>query len=298
MDKMERIRGSAALRQVKKYALIVLGCAIYGLGFQSFLFPNNIVGGGLVGVSMILNRLIPVPVGVMTALLNIPLFLISWRHFGLDFMLSSFVGTILLSASMDVFAAFGLPAATADPMLGAIIGGVIKGVGLGTVYCVGATTGGIDIVAKFLRRRYSHINFGTIVLMIDVSIIILYALTLPGKSYESAMYSLIAMFVTTKVIDLLLYGLDNASLCYIISSRSAEITDAITNGAMHRGVTVLEGQGAYSHERKQVVMCVIKRNQVPEIRRIVREIDGKAFVIVSDAKNVFGNGFENIAEVR
>lgn len=298
MDKMERIRGSAALRQVKKYALIVLGCAIYGLGFQSFLFPNNIVGGGLVGVSMILNRLIPVPVGVMTALLNIPLFLISWRHFGLDFMLSSFVGTILLSASMDVFAAFGLPAATADPMLGAIIGGVIKGVGLGTVYCVGATTGGIDIVAKFLRRRYSHINFGTIVLMIDVSIIILYALTLPGKSYESAMYSLIAMFVTTKVIDLLLYGLDNASLCYIISSRSAEITDAITNGAMHRGVTVLEGQGAYSHERKQVVMCVIKRNQVPEIRRIVREIDDKAFVIVSDAKNVFGNGFENIAEVR
>lgn len=298
MKMTDTIKNSAALRQVKRYALIVLGCAVYGLGFQFFLYPNNIVGGGVVGISMILNRFLPLPVGLMTVLMNIPLFLIAWRRFGLDFMVSSFVGMLLLSVSMDAFAALGLPAATADPMLGAIIGGVLKGVGLGMVYCVGTTTGGVDIVAKLLRRKYSYINFGTIVLILDVSIIVLYALTLPGKSYESAMYSLIAMFVTTKVIDLLLYGIDNASLCYIISSKSAEITEAITNGTMHRGVTMLEGQGAYSHDRKQVILCVIKRTQIPEIRRIVRELDERAFVIVSDAKNVFGNGFENIAEVR
>ena len=288
---------SSALRQIKKYALIVLGCAIYAVGFQFFCFPNEIISGGVVGVAMIINALSGLPVGVLTILLNVPLFLIAWKHFGLDFLLGSLVGMLLMSVFVDLLAATGY-VATNDPMLGAVIGGVLKGAGMGLVFCVGATTGGMDIVVKFLRERYNHLNFGTLMLGIDVSVITLYALILSAHNYESAMYSLIAMFVSTKVIDLLLYGIDNSCICFIISENSEALIREITSGRMHRGVTLLEGEGAYSHREKKVIMCVVKRNQIPEVRRLVRGIDETAFVIMTDAKNVFGNGFGNIAEVR
>ena len=295
-DKPSR-KTNPALRQVKKYLLIVLGCAIYAVGFQFFCFPNRIISGGVMGIAMIINALSGLPVGVLTILINVPLFLLAWRHFGLDFLIGSLVGMLLMSVFVDVLAVTGY-VATSDPMLGAVIGGVLKGAGMGLVFCVGATTGGMDIVVKFLRQRYNYINFGTLMLVIDVSVIVLYALILSANNYESAMYSLIAMFVSTKVIDLLLYGIDNSCICYIISENSEALIREITSGHMHRGVTVLEGEGAYSHRKKQVIMCVVKRNQIPEVRRLVRGIDEQAFVIMTDAKNVFGNGFGNIAEVR
>jgi uncharacterized membrane-anchored protein YitT (DUF2179 family) len=197
----------------------------------------------------------------------------------------------LSSIFMDTLAVLNI-SLTDDPMLACIIGGAIKGIGLGTVYYVGATTGGVDIVAKLLRMKNPHINFGTLLMLLDAAIIVAYAIIL--NKYESAMYSVIAMFVVSKVIDLVLYGTDNSSVCYIISERSADIAHEIISGHMHRGVTILEGKGAYSGKDKQVIMCVIKRQQISEIRRIIRNIDDNAFFIVSDAKNVFGNGFESI----
>ena len=297
MERARSWRDSAVLRQIKKYVLIVLGCAVYGIGFQFFCFPNRIISGGVMGVAMIINALSGLPVGVLTILMNVPLFLVAWKHFGLDFLIGSLVGMLLMSVFVDLLAVTGY-SATSDPMLGAVIGGVLKGAGMGLVFCTGATTGGMDIVVKFLRQRYNHLNFGTLMLVIDVSVIVLYALILSAHNYESAMYSLIAMFVSTKVIDLLLYGLDNSCICYIISGNSEALIREITSGRMHRGVTVLEGEGAYSHQKKHVIMCVIKRNQIPEVRRLVRSVDEHAFVIMMDAKNVFGNGFGNIAEVR
>lgn len=297
MERARSWRDSAVLRQIKKYVLIVLGCAVYGIGFQFFCFPNRIISGGVMGIAMIINALSGLPVGVLTILMNVPLFLVAWKHFGLDFLIGSLVGMLLMSVFVDLLAVTGY-SATSDPMLGAVIGGVLKGAGMGLVFCTGATTGGMDIVVKFLRQRYNHLNFGTLMLVIDVSVIVLYALILSAHNYESAMYSLIAMFVSTKVIDLLLYGLDNSCICYIISGNSEALIREITSGRMHRGVTVLEGEGAYSHQKKHVIMCVIKRNQIPEVRRLVRSVDEHAFVIMMDAKNVFGNGFGNIAEVR
>ena len=288
---------SPALRLVKKYLLIVLGAAIYAIGFQFFCYPNHIISGGVIGIAMIINALSGLPVGVLTILMNVPLFLIAWKHFGLDFLIGSLVGMLLSSVFVDLLAASSY-VATNDAMLGAVIGGVIKGAGMGLIFCVGATTGGMDIVIKLLRQKYSHLNFGTVMLVVDVAVIALYAAILSAHNYESAMYSLIAMFASTKVIDLLLYGLDNSCICYIISENSEALIHEITSGRMHRGVTVLEGEGAYSHRKKHVIMCVIKRNQIPEVRRLVRGIDEQAFVIMTDAKNVFGNGFGNIAEVR
>ena len=295
MEKVKHPRGARLHRLVVKYSLITLGAVVYAIGFQYFMFPNHIVAGGVTGIAMILNRFTNWPVGMTVLVMNIPLFLIAWRHFGLDYLIGSLVGTAISSVCVDVFASTGI-VATTDPMLGSIIGGVIKGAGLGMIYYVGASTGGIDIVAKMLRQKYQQINFGTIVLILDVVIVAAYAFVL--QQYQSAMYSLIGMYVVSKVVDLALYGIDNSSLCYIVSEKSEELAKEIISGHVHRGVTILEGEGAYSHQTKHVIMCVIKRTQIGEMRRLVRRVDERAFFIVTDAKNVFGNGFENISEVR
>ncbi len=278
-----------------KYLAIVIGAAIYAVGFQFFLYPNNISSGGVVGTAMIINALAGTPVGIMTILLNIPLFVIAWRHFGLDFLVGSLTGMGLSSVLVDFFAACGF-SATSDPMLAAVMGGVVKGTGLGIVYYVGATTGGIDIIVKILRQKLASVNFGTIMLLLDAFIIMAYALVL-GR-YESAMYSLIAMYVTTKVVDLALYGIDNACMCYIISDRTADITEEIVSGPLHRGVTLLEGRGAYSGAHREVLMCVIKRTQIGQLKHLVRAVDERAFFVVTNVKNVFGNGFESFTEGR
>ena len=286
---------SPFLRRAIKCLMIVIGSAIYAIGFQFFLYPNDIVSGGVVGVAMIINAMTGLPVGMMTILMNIPLFLLAWRHFGLDFLIGSMAGMGISSAFVYLFALSGV-VLTNDPMLACIIGGVVKGAGLGIIYYVGATTGGVDILAKMFRQKYPQINFGTMILIMDVVIITAYALIF--KRHESAMYSVVAMFVVSKVVDLALYGLDNSSMCFIISEKSEELTQTIISGTMHRGVTILEGQGAYSHQQKHVIMCVIKRTQFGELRRVVRSVDENAFFVVTDAKNVFGKGFDSISEIR
>jgi len=282
-------------KKILKYLIVVMGCAVYAVGFQFFMFPNGIVSGGVTGVAMLINAFSGLPVGVLIILLNIPLFIVSWKHFGLDFIVGSLVGMIVSSVFIDLLASSNI-VLTGDSMLAAIIGGVIKGVGLGAVYYVGATTGGIDIVAKMLRQKYPQINLGTLILIMDTVIVVVYA-SVFGK-YESAMYALVAMFVVSKVIDLVLYGIDNSSLCYIISENAEELTKSILSGPLRRGVTILEGEGAYSHKQKHVLMCVIKRTQIAELRRLVRAVDENAFFIVTDVKNVFGKGFESISEIR
>ena len=280
---------------VWKYLLVVLGSFVYSVAFQCFLFPNEIVAGGVTGIAMIVNYFTHWPIGMMVVVMNIPLFALAWRQLGIDVLIGSLAGMAISSAFVDLMSLTDL-VLTQDPMLAAIIGGVIKGAGLGMIYYYGATTGGIDIVAKLLRKKYSQLNFGTIVLILDVAIIAGYALVV--GNYESAMYSVIAMFVVTKVIDLFLYGIDNSCVCYIISDKSDALTHEIISGHVHRGVTILEGVGAYSHQEKHVIMCVIKRNQIPELRRTIKSLDERAFVIVTDAKNVFGTGFESISDVR
>lgn len=278
---------------VIKYLLITIGSALFAAGFQFFLYPNSIIVGGVSGIAMIINMLTKLPVGLMSILLNIPLFIIAWKQFGTRFVISSFVGMLLSSVFVDIFAMFPY-SATDDMLLACIVGGAIKGFGLGIIYYAGATTGGSDIIAKFVRRRFPYVNFGTIVLLMDCTIIAAFALLF--NKIEAAMYAVIAMFIVSKVIDLVLYGIDNSNVCYIISNESEKITSAITE-RLNRGVTILQGEGAYSHQNKQVLLCVIKRPQIAEIRKLIRDIDINAFFIVTDAKNVFGRGFGDIADM-
>ncbi len=277
---------------IVKYVLVVLGSVLFAAGFQFFLYPNSIIVGGVSGVAMIINYLTELPVGIMTIILNIPLFVVAWKHFGVGFIISSLVGVLLSSVLVDVLAVLKY-CPTEDMLLACIIGGAIKGLGLGIIYYAGATTGGTDIIAKFVRLKFPYINFGTIVLLTDAVIILAFALIF--DKVEAAMYAVIAMFVVSKVIDLVLYGIDNSNVCYIISEKSAELVTEITD-RLSRGVTILEGKGAYSRKDKQVLLCVVKRTQIANIRKLIKNVDENAFFIVTDAKNVFGKGFGDIGD--
>lgn len=277
-----------------KYLMIIVGSALFAAGFQFFLYPNSIIVGGVSGIAMIINLLTKLPVGLLTIVLNIPLFIIAWRYFGTDFIVGSLVGMLLSSVFVDLFALLSI-SPTNDMLLACIIGGAVKGLGLGIVYYAGATTGGTDIIAKFIRLRFPYLNFGTVVLITDCFIIVAFAAIF--NKVESAMYAVITMFVVSKVVDLVLYGIDNSSVCYIISEKSDQLVTDITD-RLHRGVTILEGEGAYSHQNKQVLLCVVKRTQIADIRKMIKSIDENAFFIITDAKNVFGKGFGDIADFK
>lgn len=280
------------LSYLVSYAKIIGGGAIYGLGFQFFCYPNDVVSGGVAGIAMIINYLTGLPVGVMTILINIPLFLFSWKKFGLNFLIGSLVGMLSLSVSIDLFSLVDF-AFTHDVLLGAVFGGILKGLGLGLVCSANATTGGVDIVAKFLRRKYQYINFGTFMLILDVVVITAFALIF--DRYESGMYSVISLYLDSRLIDLVLYGAVNSKVCYVITDESAKVKDAIMN-KLHRGVTYLHGEGAWSGVEKDVILCVIKQSQIVELKKLVRESDENAFMIVSDSREVFGKGFTYIGD--
>ena len=287
---MKKLDSAKSRAMISKIARLILGCVIYGVGFQFFMYHNAIPTGGVTGVAMIINYLTGLPVGIMGIVINIPLFAVAWKKLGWRFLAASLVGMALSSLMVDALALTPVNL-TDDPLLGCVFGGLIKGFGLGLVYSTGATTGGVDIVAKLLRRKYQYINFGTIILILDVAIILAFAMTL-GK-YDSAMYGLMAMFISTKVIDFVLYGALTSKLCYIISDSSEKVKTDIVN-KLHRGVTLLRGEGAYSGREKQVLLCVVKRQQVMELRKLVRESDEKAFLIFTDARDVYGKGFMSI----
>lgn len=271
---------------------MILGSAMAAAAFQFFTFPNSIVSGGVTGVAQIVHLLTSLPTGVLNILLNIPLFIICWRHLGLRVLVGALAVMVMVSVFIDLFS-LTKTVATDDPLLASVYGGVLNGAGYGLVYTTGSTGGGIDILAKMLRRKYAHINFGNFILGMNVVVVLTFAVLF--QKYESCMYTMIEMFISSKVINLLLYGSNVSTVCYIISSVPAEISDAI-NREMHRGVTFLRGQGGWSGHDQPVILCVIKRPEIAHMRALVREVDANAFFIVTEAKDVFGKNFENIRQ--
>lgn len=271
---------------------ILVGSFIAAVGFQYFMYPNSIPSGSLTGVGQIINLLIHVPVGVITILLNIPLFAIVWKKLGRRFVVYSLICMLAVSVFIDLLALAPIRA-TSDSMLAAVYGGVLYGAGYGLVYTTGATGGGIDIPAKLLRMKYAYINFGMISMAIQGCIILAFALVF--RKIESCMYAIICSFITNKIVDLMLYGPATSRQCYIISERSDELRRAIVN-QLGSGGTLLEGKGAWSGQDKQVILCVIRPRQITALRRLVRTTDQKAFFIISDARCVYGKGFESLED--
>ena len=271
---------------------IFFGTLVTSFAFRYFTFPNNIVAGGITGISQIINLLTGFPIGVATIAFNVPLFIWAWRRLGRRFVILTGLCMVVSSVTIDLLEPIARPLTT-DPMLAAVYGGVFKGAGYGIVYTTGATSGGVDIPARILRRQYPYINFSTFSLGMNAVIIVAFAVIF--RRFDSCMYTLICMYISSKLISLILYGPINSRLCYIISERSDELRPAITE-RLGRGATMLQAHGAWSGREEQVILCVVKPPQIGRLRRMVREIDEHAFLVVSDARSVYGQGFENILQ--
>jgi uncharacterized membrane-anchored protein YitT (DUF2179 family) len=275
-------------KSILPYLWIILASAVYAMGFNWCYVPNGIAFGGLTGVAQLVHRVLPwAPVGTVVIVLNIPLFLLGWRLLGGRLLVSSAFAMAASSVCIDVLDSV-VQFSSMDPLLASVYGGVLIGASLGVVFQQGATTGGTDLIARLLKLPLPWLPVGKLLLAVDLVVIV--AVALVFRSLDSALYGGIALFLSSRIMDLVLYGMDNAKLAYIISERPAEISRAIL-GDMDRGVTVLKGQGAWSGEEKQVLFVAFKQRQIVHLKRIVKELDPDAFLIVCEAHEVLGDGF-------
>ena len=279
---------------VKKYlspvAAITLAAAIYAVGFVWCYVPNGIAFGGLTGVAQIINRLFPVlPIGITVIVLNIPLFLLGWKLIGGRLLVFSLYAMFLSSVFIDLLTTLR-DWQPMEPLLACIFGGLLVGASLGLVFLQGATTGGTDLLARLLKLKLAWLPMGRLLLGIDLAVILAAAAAF-GTLY-AALYGLVALYVSTLVMDGVLYGLDTAKVAYIISDKNAEIVRVIVRD-LDRGVTILHGQGGYTGKERKVLMCAFKQREIAAIRSAVKEIDPTAFLIVCNAHEVLGEGFRD-----
>ncbi len=274
----------AVAERFLSYTQILLGALIGGAAYPLFLTPNRIAPGGITGIAMILNHLLSWPVGTVSLILNIPLFLIGYRTMGRIFAFRSLLATILFSLFIDILP---LQPLTTDPLLGTLYGGVMLGIGLGLIMRGGATTGGSDMIARMVHKRFQYISVGSFLFAIDFAVV-LAAGFLIGTT--EALYALISIFLTAKVMDVIVIGFSSNKACFVISSRWKEISDRILQD-MNRGVTQLTSRGAYTGEERPTLLCVISRSEIMAFKRILREEDENAFVIIVEAHEAIGDGF-------
>ena len=275
-------------RMVRDYAWIALGSVLYSLSFDWFYVPNQIGFGGLTALGMILNYLSPaIPIGMVVLILNIPLFLLGWKFLGGHTLVSSLFAMTATSVLVDLIAAmYTFP--SMDPMLAAIFGGVSLGVSLGMIFSKGATTGGTDLTARLLKLPFAWLPMGKLLMVVDLTMLL--SVSLVFRSMESAMYGMISLYISTLVMDGVLYGLDQSKVAYIVTTRPQEIAAEIDR-QMDRGATFLHGEGSFSREEKLVLMCAFKQKQIVPLKALVHELDPEAFLIVCDAHEVLGQGF-------
>ncbi len=278
--------------KVKKIIVDILyffsGAIIYSVSVNMFLSPNGISPGGFTGVAAVINHITNIPTGAMLFAFNIPVLILGYIKMGGMFILKTSFVTVLVSLSLDVSAKL-LPIIRADGILVSMFGGILMGIGLSLILLRGATTGGVDIIAKFINRKYRHLSVGKIILMADGVVILLNALVY--KNAESALYSIVAMYMGTRLMDVLLYGADKGKIIYIITNSPDEICNEI-NHSVGRGVTKLSVTGAYTGETKIMLMCTVRIHEVAAIHDIVKQYDDHAFMVVSDAGEIIGEGFK------
>lgn len=271
---------------LKSYALITLGSVVYALSFDWFVAPNHFAMGGVTGLAQILHYLFPaVTVGAASALMNVPLFLIGWKKIGGHLLVSSLYAMVVSNAAIDGLNLL-FDFQPMDPILAAIFGGGVMGVGLGLVFAQGATTGGSDIVAKLLKLKWPWLPIGKLVMVPDTAVMLLVALTF--GQFSAMLYGFIKLYTCSRAMDAVLYGTVDSRVAYIISDKWRELSGTLLQ---RRGVTLLQGRGAYTGTEKQVLMIAFKEKEIVDLKRRVYELDPEAFLIVCDARDVLGNGF-------
>ncbi|NLF35008.1 MAG: YitT family protein [Clostridiales bacterium] len=281
-------------RKIIRSVLIILpASAVYALAFNWFYQPNHIAYGGATGIAQSVNAVFGWPsVGVLILIINVPLFLLGWRFLGGALLLSSLFAMTLSSLFIDLISSlFTFP--PMEPLLACIYGGGLVGASLGAIFLQDATTGGSDLAARLLKLKLAWLPIGRLVLGLDLLVIVIAGLVL--GNLDNALYGMVSLYISTLAMDGVVYGMDTARVAYIISDNPQEMTAAISQD-LARGITILHGAGAYSRAEKEVLLCAFKKRQIVALKRVVKETDPKAFLIVCDAHEVLGDGFRAYKE--
>lgn len=274
---------------LKNNGMWIIGCILYSIGVNSFAVPNSIAQSGVTGIAVILNHLFSVPVGTVNLLLNIPLLILMWIFLGKKLVARTLWVTVLLSAALDLVAMF-IPAYTGDKILASLFCGLLQGSGLGLIMITGATSGGTDIVARLVHKFFPHITIGRVVMLADA--VIIAAGMLVFGSIETGLYAIIVIFVSTKVIDSMIYGTGNGKMLMVVTDKADEVSKAIISSS-RRGVSIIPAIGAYTGESKNVLLCVARKHEISGIIKTIKSIDDKTFIIVSEANEILGEGFNH-----
>lgn len=274
-------------KQIWDCIFILTGGMIWAFGLNTFLIPNAIAAGGITGLAAAFCQFVPVSVGTLIILLNLPIFLFSIVKRGMGFSVRTFLVLCVTSVLIDVSGIF-MPVFSEDKLFAAIIGGVLCGVGLGLIFMRGFATGGTDLLASLISDRLPTVSYGRLVLMLDAVVVLIAAFCY--RDWRSGLYSALTVYVSGEVIDKVLSGATTGKSVYIISEKHAEISAAILE-RMQRGVTLLDGEGGFSRRRMPVLMTVVRKYELYRIKNIVTEYDREAFVTVGDVTEILGRGF-------
>lgn len=283
--------GSRSKTLVMDGLFFVAGALIDAVSVNVFTAPNHIAPGGITGIGTMLNYLFQTPIGMVNMIINIPIIIWAIVEIGYKLVAKSIAAIIVFSVAIDTLALV-LPAYNGNPFLAAIFGGVLEGIGLALVFMRGSTTGGTDMIARLLGKHFRHLSMGKLMLAVDL--IVIAASALVYQKLESALYAIIAIFVSTRIIDTILYGTDsgNGKLYFIISKKSDEIRRRILED-IDRGVTIIPIQGGYSGQEGEMLLCAVRRYEVAKINDIIHTADRDAFVIVGEAGEITGEGFRS-----
>ena len=277
---------------LKDFLVTAVGCGLFGFGFSLFLVPYGLNAGGLTGLAMVLNHVTGfATVGMVSAIMNVPLFVVAGVKIGKKFFVGSLLGMALSSVFIDLFAL--IPAPELEPLVGALYGGTICGVGLGFIFAAGVSTGGSDIIIRLLKLRWRNVPIGVISMGFDACVAVLTGLVY--QDVAAALYSGVAIFITGKVIDVVVYRFDYSKVALIITEHYEQVVEVIS-AKLDRGATYLHGEGSYSHKQTKVVLTAIKRQQLAELKELVTALDPNAFIILQEAHQVLGDGFSRYSK--
>ena len=286
---MDRNKGKQLLLD---FLFLLAGAAVYAAGVNAFTAPNNIAAGGVTGIATMLNYLFHTPIGLVSFLINAPIVVWAVVEIGYKLVAKTMAAIVCTSVLIDLFSHF-IPAYRGDPILVALFAGACEGVGLSLIFIRGATTGGTDLVARLLGRRLPHISMGKLMLAVDGVIVAVSAFVF--GSVENAMYACIVIFVSTKLIDAILYGTDagTGKLFFVMSPHVRKMGDRVIS-ELERTVTYLDSKGGYTDEPGETMLCAVRRFEVYHLQQIIREEDKDAFVIVGEAGEITGEGFRSM----
>ncbi|MBQ9793531.1 MAG: YitT family protein [Clostridia bacterium] len=271
---------------LKKLFMTTVGAVLYAVSIGLFLDPNHLSAGGVTGIAQIVSEYLPIGTGTLSLLMNIPIMFLGMWKFGWRFFALTGYALVLSAPLIDVFVAHPL---TNDPVLAALAGGALLGVGMGILFRAGSSSGGVDIITKVIRLRFPHVKTGVIFFILDA--IIIGASALVFGNLDIGLYATIGILITTFVMNYVLYGSDEARMVYIISNEPQKIANLLLE-QLNMGGTFLNGYGAYTGKEKKVLMCVMRPKQLPAAREVAASVDPNAFLIVAGVSAVFGEGFK------